>query len=50
MSSRVFRRNTDPVTVEDENSGDNPVIPQVQGSSRETTEPSPVAVNRKETH
>ena len=31
MPSRVFRRNTHPVTVEDENFGDNPVISQVQG-------------------
>ena len=36
--SRVFRRNTNPVTVEDGNGGDNSVIYQVQGSSSETTE------------
>ena len=36
--SCVFRRNTGPVTVEDENTGENPVISQVQGSSNKTTE------------
>lgn len=38
MFSRVFCRNTNPITVEDENTGDKSVIPQVQGSSSETTE------------
>ena len=41
MFSRVFCRNTDPITVEDENARGNLVIPQVQGSIGETTEAQP---------
>ena len=45
--SRVFHRKTDPVTVEDENAGDNSVIPQVQGSSSETTVVQSSGIKRK---
>ena len=47
MFSRVFCRDTNPITVENENTGDSPVIPQVQGSSSETTEAQSSGGKRK---
>ena len=38
IRATLLSQYTDPLTVEDENTVDNPVISQVQGSSSETTE------------
>ena len=38
MFSQVFCKNTDPIALKDENTADNSVIRQVQGSSSEATD------------
>ena len=38
MFSQVFRKNTDPIALKDEDTADNSVISQVQGSSSEATD------------